>query len=220
MAEVNGAVVVAALILVAKRVEDEKDYLCELDGEVGDGDHGVSMTIGMRAVSRAVKELPSDTTPGVAFQAAADAFADEVGATIGPLYEAAFAAAAKSAGVKLTISEISDWAQIYGAMVHAIQQLGKAERGDKTILDSFFPAVDYLKSIADVEKDLGEALTETAQTSLAAAISTKALVALKGRAARLGDRTIGHQDAGATSLAIILKAFADAISEAGITEKL
>ena len=108
MANVTGALVAKSLVLVAKKVEQNKDYLCELDGEVGDGDHGVSMTIGMRAVSRAAKALPSNCTPSEAFQSAADAYADEVGATIGPLYEAAFAAAAEVVKGKQTLNEISD----------------------------------------------------------------------------------------------------------------
>ena len=73
MANVNGNLVAKSLVLVAKKVEDNKDYLCALDGEVGDGDHGVSMTIGMRAVSRAAKALPINCTPSEAFQSAADA---------------------------------------------------------------------------------------------------------------------------------------------------
>jgi dihydroxyacetone kinase-like protein len=213
MTQINGAAVSKALLLVAKRVEEAKDYLCELDGEVGDGDHGVSMTIGMRAVTRAVKDLPTGVTPSQAFQTAADAYADEVGATIGPLYEAAFAAAAKAAGSKSTINEIGDWASIFEAMAIAIQVLGKAERGDKTILDSFFPAVDYIKSISSSGKDLATALSETAEKAMEAAIATKTLVASKGRASRLGERAMGHQDAGATSLAIVLAGFSEAIAK-------
>ena len=81
---------------VAIDVESNKDFLCDLDGEVGDGDHGVSMTIGMRAVRRAMDDLPPDPSVEQAFQAASDAYAIEVGATIGPLYEVAFAAASSS----------------------------------------------------------------------------------------------------------------------------
>lgn len=108
MANVNGALVAKALLHVAKKVEENKDYLCELDGEVGDGDHGVSMTIGMRAVTRAMKSLNDSVSPAEVFQAAADAYADEVGATIGPLYEAAFAAAADASGDKGELNETSD----------------------------------------------------------------------------------------------------------------
>lgn len=212
MTQVNGDQLVTALILVAKRVEENKDYLCELDGEVGDGDHGVSMTIGMRALARAMKALPKGCTPSEVLQAAADAYADEVGATIGPLYEIAFHEAANCVKGKVTINEIADWASLYRAMATAIQVLGKAELGDKTLLDSLFPAVEHLESLIGKGGSLGSALTSTAQTCLDAAISTRNLMPQKGRAARLGERAIGYQDAGATSIAIILRAFAEAIT--------
>lgn len=212
MANVSGALVAKALLHVAKKVEENKDYLCELDGEVGDGDHGVSMTIGMRAVTRAMKSLNDSVSPAEVFQAAADAYADEVGATIGPLYEAAFAAAADASGDKGELNEISDWADIYDAMATSIQVLGKAERGDKTMLDSFFPAVDHIRELSSKGGSLVDALASTAKAALDAAISTRDLVPKKGRASRLGDRAIGYQDAGATSLAIVLQGFADGIA--------
>ena len=191
MKSINGYFIAQSLIHVAKKVEENKDYLCELDGEVGDGDHGVSMTIGMRAVARAMKSLDESVLPSEVFQAAGEAFADDVGATIGPLYEAAFAAAATAAANKDALNNISDWADLYEAMATSIQLLGKAELGDKTMLDSFFPAVEHIKSL-----------------------STKDLVPKKGRAARLGERAIGFQDAGATSLAIILQGIADSFDGA------
>ena len=129
---------------VAIDVESNKDFLCDLDGEVGDGDHGVSMTIGMRAVRRAMDDLPPDPSVEQAFQAASDAYAIEVGATIGPRYEVAFAAAAQACSGKADVSSVSDWVQIYQAMFDAIQQLGGAELGDKTLLDSFHPAIEKL----------------------------------------------------------------------------
>lgn len=211
MSNVTGALVAKSLLLVAIRVEENKDYLCELDGEVGDGDHGVSMTIGMRAVTRAVNKLNDSVTPEEAFVAAADAYAVEVGATIGPLYEAAFLAAAVSAAGKANLNAIGDWAEVYEAMAIAIQVLGKAELGDKTLLDAFFPAVDLIKELATGSGDLISALESTAKCALDSAISTRNLVPQKGRAARLGDRAIGYQDAGATSLAIVLAGFAEAI---------
>lgn len=213
MVNVDGALVAKSLILVAKKVEQNKDHLCELDGEVGDGDHGVSMTIGMRAVSRAAKELPADCTPSEALQSAADAYADEVGATIGPLYEAAFAAAAQAANGKKNLNEIADWASIYQAMADAIQQVGKAQLGDKTLLDAFFPAVEHIKGLAKKGGTLEAALLSTAERALKAAKDTRNLVPQKGRASRLGDRAKGYQDAGATSLAVVLKGFADGVSK-------
>ena len=210
----NGHAIAQSLIHVAKKVEENKDYLCELDGEVGDGDHGVSMTIGMRAVTRAMKGLDESVLPSEVFLAAAEAYANDVGATIGPLYEAAFAAAASAAANKVELNDISDWAELYESMATSIQILGKAELGDKTMLDSFFPAVDHIKSLSMQSGSLSDALHSTAKAALDAAISTKDLVPKKGRAARLGERAIGFQDAGATSLAIILQGIADSVNGA------
>jgi dihydroxyacetone kinase-like protein len=210
MKSINGHFIAQSLIHVAKKVEENKDYLCELDGEVGDGDHGVSMTIGMRAVARAMKALDESVLPSEVFQVAAESYADDVGATIGPLYEAAFAAATN----KVELNSISDWAELYEAMATSIQLLGKAELGDKTMLDSFFPAVDHIKSLSTQGGSLSDALHSTAKTALDAAIATKDLIPKKGRAARLGERAIGFQDAGATSLAIILQGIADGVDGA------
>jgi len=214
MKSINGHFIAQSLIHVAKKVEENKDYLCELDGEVGDGDHGVSMTIGMRAVARAMKALDESVLPSEVFQTAAESYADDVGATIGPLYEAAFAAAATAATNKVELNSISEWAELYEAMATSIQLLGKAELGDKTMLDSFFPAVEHIKSLSTRGGSLSDALHSTAKAALDAAISTKDLVPKKGRAARLGERAIGFQDAGATSLAIILQGFADSFDGA------
>jgi dihydroxyacetone kinase-like protein len=214
MPNIDGKKIIQTLLHVAAKVESNKDYLCELDGAVGDGDHGVSMTIGMRAVTRAMKNLPDSVLPADVFQCAADAYADGVGATIGPLYEAAFAAAAKAAQGKSNLNHVEDWALVYEAMAQSVKTLGQAELGDKTMLDSFFPAVEHIRNLASQNSSLNDALSSTGQVALAAAISTKDLVPKRGRAARLGDRAVGHQDAGATSLAIVLQGFAEGIASA------
>lgn len=206
MPQLNGEQIRLLLEQIAIDVESNKDYLCDLDGAVGDGDHGVSMTIGMRAVRRAMDELPDDSTVQDAFQAASDAYAIEVGATIGPLYEVAFAAAAQASAGKSELNNVGDWADVYQAMFDAIQQLGGAELGDKTLLDAFHPAIQTLRS--QEGSDLATALAAAATTARSAAEATKDLRPQKGRASRLGDRAVGHQDAGATSLAIILETVA------------
>lgn len=210
MPVVNGNEIRLLLEQVAIDVESNKDYLCDLDGAVGDGDHGVSMTIGMRAVRRAMDDLPDNPSIQDAFQAASDAYAIEVGATIGPLYEVAFAAAAEASAGKQDLGAVADWVGVYQAMFDAIQQLGGAQLGDKTLLDAFHPAIEQLRNNQDAP--LAQALTEAASTARSAAEATKDLVPQKGRASRLGDRAMGHQDAGATSLAIILETVASFVS--------
>ena len=210
---INGLAVADILNQVAIDVEDQKDYLCFLDGEVGDGDHGVSMTIGMRAVRRSLADLPTDYSPSDAFDASAEAYAVEVGATIGPLYEAAFAAAADATRGKQTLDCTSDWLNIYQAMFTAIQELGGAELGDKTILDSFHPAIESMRVSVAEGRDLESALNLAGQVAMQSAQDTKALVPLKGRASRLGERAVGHQDAGATSIAVILQSIAREVAK-------
>lgn len=206
MPHLNGDEIRLLLEQVAIDVEANKDYLCDLDGAVGDGDHGVSMTIGMRAVRRAMDDLPPQPSVQDAFQAASDAYAVEVGATIGPLYEVAFAAAADASAGKASVDSVGDWVSIYQAMFDAIQKLGGAELGDKTLLDAFHPAIETLRQHED--SDLAVALAAAATTARSSAEATKDLRPQKGRASRLGDRAMGHQDAGATSLAIILETVA------------
>ena len=210
---INGLTVAEILNQVAIDIEDQKDYLCFLDGEVGDGDHGVSMTIGMRAVRRSLADLPTDYPPSDVFDASAEAYAVEVGATIGPLYEAASAAAGDAARSKKTLDQTSDWLDIYQAMFIAIQELGGAELGDKTILDSFYPAIESMRVSVAQSSDLESALTLAGQVAMQSAQDTKDMIPLKGRASRLGERAVGHQDAGATSIAIILQSIAREVAK-------
>ena len=209
---IDGAAVSAILNQMALDVEAEKDYLCELDGAVGDGDHGVSMTIGMRAVRRALLDLPQSPSPSEVFQAASDAYAVEVGATIGPLYEVAFIGAAEASAGKSTLDEPADWVAVYQAMFDAIQSLGGAELGDKTMLDSFHPAIVTMSTAAAAGESLPACLAVAASTARHAAIETSGMMPKKGRASRLGARAVGHQDAGATSIAIILESISASVS--------
>lgn len=208
---IDGTELSAILTHMAIGVEAQKDYLCELDGAVGDGDHGVSMTIGMRAVRRALAELPDAPTPSEVFQATSDAYADEVGATIGPLYEVAFAGAAQSARGKSDLDTGAAWLAVYRAMFDAVQALGGAELGDKTMLDSFHPGIEAMSARVDSGDDLPTCLAAAAATARQAAIDTAGMMPKKGRASRLGERAVGHQDAGATSIAIVLESIADSV---------
>lgn len=207
---VDGAALVKILESVAVRLEENKDYLCELDSEVGDGDHGVSMTIGMRAVRSNLAALSSATLEG-AFRAVSEAFADEVGASIGPLYEAAFGAAANTVAGKGEIADAETWARILDAMTHAMQEVGKAEPGDKTLIDAWLPAAEAAAATS------GEGASETLKAASAAAWAgvekTKDLIPKRGRASRLGERARGYQDAGATSASILLEALYEGVAK-------
>jgi phosphoenolpyruvate---glycerone phosphotransferase subunit DhaL len=208
--QIDGNKVKDVLINITNVIEENKDYLCALDSEVGDGDHGVSMTIGMRTARKALAAL-QNPSPESAFRTVAEAYADEVGAASGVLYETAFEAAAKAAAGKSALETSADWAQVLEAIANEIQTIGKVQLGDKTMFDAWFPAAQALRESATK----GEALTSALQQATAAALKgvedTKDLIPKRGRASRLGERARGYQDAGATSAYLIIKTIEESL---------
>lgn len=200
---------------IAHDLETHKDHLCELDSEVGDGDHGVSMTIGMRAIRRALREFQPDTplTFEQVWRCAAEAFADDVGASIGPLYEAAFNAAADASRGKASLNDLSDWAEIISQMAASIQATGKAKTGDKTMVDAWAPAATAIQAALKTGSSLPQGLQVAAQAARYGALGTRGLLPKLGRASRLGERARTAQDAGATSAALILESLAAWVSD-------
>lgn len=209
---IDGAAVAQALIAVAHVIEANKDYLCELDGEVGDGDHGVSMTIGWRTARKALAAL-SAPTPEQALRAVGEAFGDEVGAASGVLYETAFEAAARAVAGRAAMDAADDWAVVYEAIAAEMQKIGKAELGDKTMLDAWLPAAQSARAVAAAGGMRAEALSAAADGAWAGVERTKNLIPKRGRAARLGERARGFQDAGATSAYLIIRGLADCLGQ-------
>jgi phosphoenolpyruvate---glycerone phosphotransferase subunit DhaL len=205
---IDGPRLVQALVHVADVIEANKDFLCELDGEVGDGDHGVSMTIGWRTARIALRALPTPT-PESALRAVSEAYADEVGAASGVLYETAFEAAANAAAGKPALDTPADWADVFGAIAAEMQRIGKAQLGDKTLLDAWIPAADAMRAAAG--KSLQGAFADAAAAALRGVEHTRNLIPKRGRAARLGERARGFQDAGATSAYLIVKALGEGL---------
>ncbi len=207
---IDGKKLVEILTGVANVIEANKDYLCELDGEVGDGDHGVSMTIGMRTARKALAAL-ENPTPEQAFRAVSDAYADEVGAASGVMYEVAFAAAADAVAGRDTISQTTDWADAFEALIQAIQKIGKAELGDKTLVDAWLPAAQALRAATVADVNLSVGMQQATQAAWSGVENTKHLIPKRGRASRLGERARGFQDAGATSAYLMIKSMADSV---------
>jgi phosphoenolpyruvate---glycerone phosphotransferase subunit DhaL len=201
---VDGNKVKEVLIAITNVIEANKDYLCALDSEVGDGDHGVSMTIGMRTARKALTAL-QHPSPESAFRAVAEAFADEVGAASGVLYETAFEAAAKSVAGKISLETSADWASVLEAIANEIQTIGKVQLGDKTMFDAWFPAAMALRAAANQDEFLPRALQQATAAALKGVEDTKNLIPKRGRASRLGERARGHQDAGATSAYLMIQ---------------
>jgi phosphoenolpyruvate---glycerone phosphotransferase subunit DhaL len=208
---IDGKKVVEVLINVANVIEANKDYLCALDSEVGDGDHGVSMTIGMRTARKALTAL-QNPTPESAFRAVAEAYADEVGAASGVLYETAFEAAAKAATGKTLLETSADWASVLEAIANEIQTVGKVQLGDKTMFDAWSPAAGALRAAATRGETLPTGLQQATAAALKGVEDTKDLIPKRGRASRLGERARGHQDAGATSAYLMIKTIEESLS--------
>lgn len=193
---------------IAAVIVENKAYLSEIDGKIGDGDHGVNMAKGF---GRAADRLDPLGTFTDALGVLSDVLMGEIGGSMGPLYGMTFADMADDLGTTGTI-DAATFASMIRAGLEGVQDIGAAKVGDKTMIDTFVPAVDAFDAAISQGKSFSEAL---AAMKIAAEIgrdSTIDLVANLGRAARLGERSRGTLDAGAVSCCIILSTFADSIT--------
>ena len=198
---------------IAVELEEQKGRLSELDGVIGDADHGVTMALGFAAVDEALHRGDfSAAEPSVVLNEAAKAFLNAVGASSGPLYATAFirAGAAVKGSARLDRDAVVD---MLSAMVRGIQDRGKAERGEKTMIDAWLPAVEAAQAARSGGKDLADCLKDAVAAAEAGAEATKSMVASKGRASRLGERALGHVDPGAASAVIILSVMARSLGK-------
>ncbi|RJT40594.1 dihydroxyacetone kinase subunit L [Mesorhizobium waimense] len=194
-------------------IEAGKDHLSDLDGAIGDADHGITMSLGFMAVNAELAKLNLDETqPSEVFTAAASAFLDAVGASTGPLYAAAFRRAAQALKQDECLSA-ADQAMIVEAMTTGIKERGKGQRGDKTMLDAWIPATEAAVNARARSAGCLEMWNSILEAAEAGANSTRSMVAARGRAARLGERSLGHMDPGAASAVIILRAMKDTFGE-------
>jgi dihydroxyacetone kinase-like protein len=191
---------------ISVAIDAEKDRLTALDGAIGDADHGITMSLGFNSVSNELAGIDLDVASASAvFSNAAAAFLNAVGASTGPLYASAFLKAAKVMETDESLS-IANQVAMIEAMTAGIQERGKGQRGDKTMLDAWIPATE-----AAINAQLGgvQVLTmwdQIIEAAAAGANATRSMVAARGRAARLGERSLGHMDPGAASAVIILQA--------------
>jgi phosphoenolpyruvate---glycerone phosphotransferase subunit DhaL len=188
-------------------IEEQKDYLSDLDGALGDGDHGVNMAKCFREVR---KKLPSNEGKdiGALLKSEGMVVLNSTGGAMGALYGTMFLKWAGEATGKTEI-DLSDLVRMFKAAEAGIRTIGKAEVGDKTLLDTLSPAVAALDQAQREGKSLPEALADFEQAARKGMESTRDLLAKMGRASRLGERTIGHLDAGATSCYFLLHAFVE-----------
>ena len=198
----------AMLCAMAAAMRDKRDELCALDGVIGDADHGISMALGFDAVENALSEADlAQSDPTGVLNIAAKAFLNAVGASTGPLYATAFMRAAAAVKGKTEVGS-EDVVAMIDAMATGIADRGKAELGDKTMLDVWRPAADAARSAWSQGGDLARALASGADEADRRAEATKAMTARMGRASRLGERSVGHVDPGAASAAILFRVMA------------
>lgn len=189
-------------------LDEQKSYLTKLDAAIGDGDHGANMGRGWRAVKEALLHFEGDI--GQCFMLVSKILIAKVGGASGPLYGTIFLRMGMVLKGKETI-EMKDWPQLLQAACAGIEQRGKVSGGEKTMYDVWQPLSAELElDQHDDEKALAAWLSETAETKAGA---TKTMKATKGRAAYLGERSIGHLDPGAVSTSLLFKSLHASLQE-------
>ncbi|MED4781187.1 dihydroxyacetone kinase subunit DhaL [Brevibacillus choshinensis] len=197
---------------IADAVEREKEYLSLLDRAVGDGDHGVSMSVGWQAIRGKIGEMDDRVECSEVFKAAGMSFLNAVGASVGPLYATAFIRAAACVQGKTEIDAV-DIMNLLVAAVNGIKERGKAEVGDKTMIDTWVPAIEAMNEAKSSGQEPILCLEAAVASGKKGMEATAKMLSQKGRSSRLGSRSIGHQDPGATSGYLILSTFVKSLKE-------
>src|SRR5947209_5465661 len=195
----------------AVALHEQRDYLTQLDAAIGDADHGTNMDRGFTSVVAKLAELDGSEPPGRILVTAGSTLVSTVGGASGPLWGTALRRAGRVLGDGATF-EGPALATALAAALDGVVELGAAQPGDKTMVDAFEPAVRTLKQELDAGKPTAEALASAHAAAEEGMQSTVPLQATKGRASYLGERSIGHQDPGATSTVVILRALELAVA--------
>ena len=195
----------------AQLVVDNADHLTHLDAAIGDADHGINLSRGFQAAVTMLDNTEA-STPAAVLATVGRALISKTGGASGPLYGTGFRQAAKTLGEDADVSAVQLGAALQAA-VAGIQQLGGATEGDKTMVDALGPAVSAYQAVVDTGGDLVDATRAAADAAARGLRETVDMQARKGRASYLGPRTIGHEDPGAASTVLILKALASAVAE-------
>lgn len=209
----SGALLAGWLRLAASRIATQRTFLTELDAAIGDGDHGINLQRGFGALATrlAAGDVPVDE-PGLLLVLAGRAITGTVGGASGALYGRALmrAGAALETRPPGAPATTTDLARVFRAAVDAVAALGRSRPGEKTMLDALVPARDAFQAAVDAGSGLEVAADRAAAAAEDGAQRTIPLVATKGRASYLGERSAGHLDPGAVSSALLLRALADA----------
>jgi dihydroxyacetone kinase-like protein len=193
----------------ADKIRANRDELSKLDSAIGDGDHGMTITRALGIAEKVIEESEKQDLKGLLKDVGWGVMGVDGGAT-GPLLGSFIMGLGNGIGEQDAI-DCPTLAAMFEAGLAGVRRQSKAQIGDKTIMDALLPAVEAVRQAADGAKSIKEALREAAEAAEKGAVSTKEFQARFGRAKNLGDRTIGHQDPGATSMALIFQGFFEAL---------
>jgi dihydroxyacetone kinase-like protein len=189
-------------------IAEQRQELTRLDTAIGDADHGTNMDRGMRAAIERVGAIEGDDDIGAAFKAVGMALVSKVGGAAGPLYGTLFLQMGNATAGASEL-DLAGWSDALAAGLKGVETRGKAEPGDKTMVDALMPAVEALQRAQSDGAELNAALEQSAAAARKGMEDTVPLVARKGRASYLGERSAGHQDPGATSSYLLVQAAVD-----------
>ena len=202
----DSAKVIELLSAMQAAIDENAQFLTDLDAAIGDNDHGINMARGFKKVGDDLPGLASKDIGAILKKAGMD-LVSTVGGSSGPLYGTAFMKAGAKAAGKNEIG-MEDFLVMMEEAIGGVQMRGKAVRGEKTMLDAMIPALEAMKAAAGEGKDTKDVLDAGVEAAEEGVEYTKTIIATKGRASYLGERSIGHQDPGATSFTVLLKAIA------------
>lgn len=202
--------VAAVIVAVGEKIESEKDFLTELDNVIGDGDHGINMARGFQKV---IEKLPTvaDKDIGTILKTVGMTLVSTVGGASGPLYGTAFMKAGMEVAGKDNM-DLEDFLKCMDAAIGGVKLRGKGEKGEKTMLDSMIPAYDAMVQAKEEGASVKDAFAAGVSAAKEGVEYTKTIIATKGRASYVGERSIGHQDPGATSFTDILEVISEQIA--------
>ena len=196
----------------ADAIAENKDSLTDLDSAIGDADHGINMNRGMTAVMAKLDGGGSAADVGALLKTVGMTLVSSVGGAGGPLYGTLFLRLGAAADGKDELTD-QDWVSMVAAGVEGVQSRGKAEPNDKTMVDALIPARDALAAAVAAGEPFADALRAAAAAAEEGMKATIPLVARKGRASYLGERSAGHQDPGATSSWLLMRAAAETLGD-------
>lgn len=206
----NANDIISIFKLIAKDIEANKEYLTELDTAIGDADHGINLTRGFAAV---LPKLEGDfTVVSDVFKTTAMTLISTVGGASGPLYGTLFLKMAGSEAMTKAEIDLADFCTGLEAGIEGVKARGKSSKGEKTMLDVLIPVLDSLKTSANSGTSAKDAFNEAVSAAKEGCEYTKTIIATKGRASYLGERSLGHIDPGSMSSYLMVKAAAEFLS--------